>query len=250
MELPPAPRVLRTRWIALFGSVALVVAGFIGPAGTAAATTPTLTITASSSVILWGGIVGLTVHLGVPSGSTDSVANRTIHVQVSRFSSAATFGTISPGGDLVTDASGNATIASYRPATNDWFRAVFDGADNLTAATSAATRVVVRQLALIRPDNAGNVKTIRKGTTIEFKTTVRPSRAELPPADVTWQIWRLVDNHWGLFLTRVSNAGDNGVASLIVEFNTGNWRIRSQARPTHFNANSVWTPFVEYKVIK
>jgi hypothetical protein len=209
---------------------------------------PTLTITASKPTILWGEGVDLTVKLTAPAGSTVSVAGRTIHFQVNRVPTDIDFGTINPGGDVLTDSTGTAIIPSYTPATNLWYRAVFDGATDLGPVTSATTRVVVRQLAAIRPDNGGVLKTIAKGTSIEFRTIVRPTRDDVPRTHVKWQLWRLVDNRWTLFQALQSDPDVSGNAFLTVGFNTGSWRIRSQAMPTQLNANSVWTPYVQYLV--
>jgi len=125
---------------------------------------------------------------------------------------------------------------------------VFDGSTDLGPIVSAETRVVVRQLALIKPDNAGLVKTIAKGTSVEFRTVARQSRDDIPRTHVKWEIWRLVNNRWILFLTQTSDPDVSGTAFFTIQFNTGSWRIRSQAMPTQLNANSVWTPFVQYLV--
>jgi len=188
------------------------------------------------------------VHLEAPGGSQVSVANRTIHVQVAREHTPDAFTTIAPGGDVVTDASGNATIAGYTPATNLWYRAVLDASADVGAATSADTRVTVRQLALITPDGGGTVKAITKGTTVEFRTKVRPARDDVPRTHVTWQIWRVVNNRWTLFSTQLSDPDVAGNAYLTITFNTGRWFVRSQAMPTQLNANSVWTPGQYYDV--
>jgi hypothetical protein len=209
---------------------------------------PTLTITASMPTILWGEGVDLTVKLTAPAGSTASVAGRTIHVQVARVHAAGAFTTINPGGDILTDSTGTAIIPNYTPATNLWYQAVFDGSPELGPVTSADTRVVVRQLAALRPDNGGAVKTIAKGTSIEFRTIVRPTRDDVPRTHVKWEVWRLVNNRWTLFLAQQSDPDVSGNAFLTVGFNTGSWRIRSQAMPTQLNANSTWTPFVQYLV--
>jgi hypothetical protein len=209
---------------------------------------PTLTISASRPTILWGEGIDLTVKLTAPAGSTASVAGRTIHVQVARIHAAGAFTTINPGGDILTDSTGTAIIPGYTPATNLWYQAVFDGSTDLGPATSADTRVVVRQLAAIRPDNSGAVKTISKGTSIEFRTVVRPTRDDVPRTHVKWEVWRLVNNRWTRFLATQSDPDVAGNAFLTVGFNTGSWRIRSQAMPTQLNANSVWTPYVQYLV--
>jgi hypothetical protein len=210
--------------------------------------TPTLTITASKTAILWGDGIDLSIHLAAPSGAATSVAGVPLHVQVARVNAAGAFSTIDPGGDVTTDANGNATISNYTPATNLWYQVVFDGSTSLGPVISPETRVVVRQLAAIRPTNNGVVKTIAKNTDILFRTTVRPSRDDVPRTHVTWQIWRLVNNRWTLFSTQKSDPDESGNAYFGVTFNTGGWRIRSQADPTQLNANSVWTPFETFTV--
>ena len=250
VDLQPRHRARRTRLAALCGVAALIAMVLAGPSATVAAepAAPTLTITASHSTILWGEGVDLTVHLDAPSGSAVSVANRTIRVQVAKVHTVDGFTTIAPGGDVVTDSSGNAAIAGYTPATNLWYRAVLDASADLGAATSADTRVTVRQLALITPDNGGTVKTITKGTTVEFRTKVRPARDDVPRTHVKWQIWRVVNNRWTPFLTQLSDTDVAGLAFLSITFNTGRWFVRSQAMPTQLNANSVWTPGQYYDV--
>ena len=250
MHQQPRQPARRTARAALFGVAALVATLLGGPPAAAAAdaVAPTLAITASRATILWGEAVDIAVHLEAPGGSQVSVANRTIHVQVARVHTADAFTTIAPGGDIVTDASGNATIPGYTPATNLWYRAVLDASSDLAAATSADTRVTVRQLALITPDNGGLVKAITKGAVVEFRTKVRPARDDVPRTHVTWQIWRIVNNRWTLFSTPLSDPDVAGNAYLTITFNTGRWFVRSQAMPTQLNANSVWTPGQYYDV--
>jgi len=250
VHLQPRQPARRTARAALFGVAALVAALLAGPSAAAAAdpVAPALTITASRATILWGEGVDITVHLEAPGGSQASVANQTIHVQVARVHTADAFTTIAPGGDIVTDTSGNATIPGYTPATNLWYRAVLDASADLEAATSDDTRVTVRQVALITPDNSGKVRAITKGTTVEFRTKVRPARDDVPRTHVTWQIWRVVNDRWTPYVTQLSDPDVAGNAYLIITFNTGRWFVRSQAMPTQLNANSVWTPGQYYDV--
>ena len=127
-----------------------------------------ITITPSSSVITWGGTVILNVHF------VNNGAAKTFALQGAR--DGVTFNTIAT---LTTDAAGNASFG-YRPANNLYYRAVFGGTPDLSAGTSPVTRVVVRQIALLRPDNKGRVKSVSLGTSVTFTTTVRPARPELP----------------------------------------------------------------------
>ena len=46
----------------------------------------------------------------------------------------------------------------YRPSDNRYYRATFAGAPDLPPTTSPITRIVVRQISLLRPTNGGKVK--------------------------------------------------------------------------------------------
>jgi hypothetical protein len=234
----------------LAGALALV--GILGglliqPATVLAAgdPAPTLTISPSATAILWGAAVDFSVQLTAPAGSTASVANRTIRIETATVNAAGAFASI---GTVTTDSSGHGTLPGYTPPTNRWYQAVLDGSTDLAGVTSAETRVTVRQLAEIRPNNGGAVKTVAEGTQVRFVTVVRPSRDDIPRTHVKWQIWRLVNGRWTLFLTQLSDPDVSGRAYLIVGFNTGSWYVRSQAQPTQLNANSLWTPNVRYDV--
>jgi hypothetical protein len=206
--------------------------------------TPTIDISASAKTILRGDGVTLSVHVGVVAGG-GPVSGRIVHIQTTTVPQAAdSWNTIA---DVTTDASGDGS-ALYTPPTNRYYRALFAGAPDLGPATSSMVRVTVRQLAAIRPDSAGATKTVGKGATIQFRTTVRPSRDDIPRTHVIWQIWRLVSGRWTLFLSEQSDPDVSGTAFLSITFNTGSWYVRSQAMPTSLNANSVWTPKQRYDV--
>src|SRR5947209_19953402 len=102
--------------------------------------------------------------------------------------------------DLTTDSAGNVSYA-YRPATNLYYQAVFAGTFDLTAGNSNLARVVVRQIAILRPTSHGAIRFVARGTSVTFVTTVRPSRPELPPAKVTFRIYHNVSGVW-LLLTK------------------------------------------------
>jgi GH25 family lysozyme M1 (1,4-beta-N-acetylmuramidase) len=207
--------------------------GVLDPMGQA----PTLTLTPSATVITWGETVALKASFG-PIG-----ANRTFNLQ------AASDGlTWLPIATLTTDANGDASLP-YRPATNLFYRGVFDGAPDLTAVTSNQARVVVRQIALLRPTSNATTKVVSRGRTVTFSTTVRPSRSDLPPAKVSLAIYRRVSSGWALFTTRSVYVNAAGVASYTWTFATrGEWYVRSIANPTIFNANSAWSPIERYSV--
>ena len=115
----------------------LLTSGVIQQAG------PTLNVTPSSSVITWGDTVVLKASFGTLG------AGRSFDLQAS--ADGVTWQTIAT---VTTDAEGNASF-SYRPATNLFYRGVFAGAPDLAAVTSPTARVVVRQIALLRPTANG-----------------------------------------------------------------------------------------------
>ena len=199
-----------------------------------------LSVTASSNVITWGSGVTLSVDLAPPGTSG---AGRTVALIASR--DGITWSTIA---SLTTDPTGNASF-SYRPATNLWYRAVFAGASDVPAGTSAPVRVVVRQIALLRPTNSGSVRKVPRGTTITFTTTVRPARPELSPARVRLVVYHYVSGRWVLIAQRDRSIDADGRASWSWSFSSpGAWYVRSIADPTPYNANSVWSPVERYDI--
>jgi GH25 family lysozyme M1 (1,4-beta-N-acetylmuramidase) len=202
------------------------------PAGsielTSSAPTP---VGAQSPVVNWGESLELNVAFG------GGGANRTFQLEASRDHLAWT-----ALATLTTDASGNATFA-YRPVTNLYYRVAFLGALDLPAATSNEVRTVVRQTSALRPTSAGSIKTIRRGTAITFTTTVRPARAELVPATVSFYLYRRVSGSWQLVSRREVVIDAAGLARTRFTFaSTGQWYVRSQANSTPVNANSVMSP--------
>lgn len=203
-----------------------------GPIPTAA-----LTITPSATVITWGETVVIKASFGVEG------AGRTFSLQGARDGV-----TWQPITTLTTDADGNASF-SYRPANNLFYRGVFDATTEAPGVTSNTARVVVRQIALLRPTSNGATKVVSRGRKVTFTTTVRPSRVDLPPAKVTLGIYRRVSSGWALFTTRDAYVNSSGVASYTWTFATrGEWYVRSMANPTTFNANSEWSPIERYSV--
>ena len=207
---------------------------------TAVTTPAVITVAASAPTITWASTVVISVHFGANG------ANRTFRLEGARDpNSQANFALIA---NLMTNAAGDATFA-YHPPTNLFYRAVFAGAPDLGAATSPLTRVVVRQIAVLRPTSNGAVRTVSKGTAVLFTTTVRPSRPELTPAVVAYTVFQLQNGAWMLVLTRNVTATAAGLAQLSVTFSSsGSFYVRSQANPTPYNANSVNSPLQRYDV--
>ncbi len=199
-----------------------------------------LTISNSASVITWASQFTISVRID------QSGASRAVQVQGSR--DGANWTAIV---SLNTDASGNASYV-YAPVTNLYYRAVFAGAPDLGALTSTTTRTVVRQISILRPINRGStlVQPVALGTTIKFTDTVRPARPELPPATVRFVFYRLAtDGVWRLHEQRDLVINSLGQASTTWTFpTTGQWYIRAQARPTPYNANSVWGAIQRFSV--
>lgn len=196
-----------------------------------------LTLTPSATTITWSGTVILTVRLST------AYAGRQVALLGTR--DGVNFAPIA----TVTTGSGGTASFSYRPATNLYYRATFAGAPDLAAATSNTARVVVRQIALLRPTNSGAIKSIARGTALTFTTTVRPSRPGLLPASVTYWVYRNVNGVWVQYFTRNVVAASTGVASFTWTFaSSGLWYVRSMANATPYNANSVKSPTEQYKV--
>jgi len=214
--------------------------GFTGtsPNITVTASPASITLTPSASVITWAKPVVLTVHFGT-LGSL-----RPFTIQVSR--DLVTWSTVPAA--LTTDSNGNATY-SYRPATNLYYRVSFAGAADLSAAFSNVPRVVVRQIALLRPTSSGAVRTVSRNTSVTFTTTVRPVRADLAPAKVTFVFYRLLNGRWTFLTKRDVYINSLGLAKYTWKFSwSGSWYVRSIVNPTIANANSVWSPVERYNV--
>ena len=196
-----------------------------------------ITITPSSRVITWAQTVVLSIHFGI-NGAGKSAQ---LQVAIDGVSWA-------PVINLTTDSNGNFTF-DYRPATNLYYRVLFAGTPDLQAGLSNTTRVVVRQIALLRPTLSGSVRSISRGTTINFTTTVRPNRpGQLPPGNVRFVLFRLVGSHWTLSQTVRVTADSAGLARWSWTAAAGTWYVRTIADPNHFNANSVWSPVERYDV--
>jgi hypothetical protein len=203
---------------------------------------PTITLAAAPPTVTWGTSIAFTLTMAPPAGGAP-VAGRAVHVERS-----ADGVDWIPDRDVTTDASGNATWTE-RPATNGWYRATFAGSPDLGPATSGVPRVLVRQLAVLRPGNGGAVRAVARGTAVSFVATVRPNRPELAPARVQFDVYGLKGTVWTLSRTATVTVDSTGRATLRQVFASfGRWRVRAIALPTPANANSVWSPPEEYLV--
>jgi hypothetical protein len=196
-----------------------------------------IAVTPSTRVIVWAKTVVLTTHFGV-NGAGKTFALQASTDQANWYQIAM----------LTTNSVGDASFP-YTPATNLWYRAVFAGTPDLAAATSTPVRVVVRQIALLRPTNGGRVVTIARGTTMTWRVTVRPNRPELPHAKVGWEFYIYRGGRWAYLTTRYAFTDNLGIATLSYRFESaGQWYVRAQAYPLPLNANSGWSPVNRYSV--
>ena len=196
-----------------------------------------ITVTPSSRVIVWAKPVVLTTHFGI-NGANKPFQLQASTDQVNWYQIAL----------LTTNASGSVSFP-YTPATNLWYRAVFAGTPDLAAGNSTPVRVVVRQIALLRPTNAGRVVTIAAGTTLTWRVTVRPNRPELPHAKVGWEFYIYRGGRWVYLTTRYAFTDNLGIATYSYRFGSaGQWYVRAQAFPLPLNANSGWSPVNRYSV--
>ncbi len=202
----------------------------------ASAMVPGLSLAPSSTVITWGTGVTLGVRLDIPSGGPPP-DSRPIELQTS--ADAVSWSTAAA---LTADASGAASLV-YRPPTNLWYRAVLPAGTDLAAAVSAPVRVVVRQLALLRPAWGTTTRVLGRGSAVTFTVTMRPSRPELPAPVAAFRIYALVSGRWVLAVQRTVRANASGIAALEWRFATpGRWYVRASAVPSPLNANSAWSP--------
>ena len=196
-----------------------------------------ITVTPSARVIVWAQPVTLTTHFGI-NGAGKTFALQASTDQVNWYQIAM----------LTTNSVGDAAFP-YTPATNLWYRAVFAGTPDLAAANSTPVRVVVRQISLLRPTNAGRVVTIAAGTTLTWRVTVRPNRPELPHAKVGWEFYIYRGGRWVYLTTRYAFTDNLGIATYSYRFGSaGQWYVRAQAFPLPLNANSGWSPVNRYSV--
>ncbi len=207
-----------------------------------AASTPAaaLGLAAAAPTITWGSGAALSMRLSDPLGGSPALDGRRVDLQSSvdgiAWSSIA----------ALTTAAGGTASAIYRPSTNLWYRAVLAPSPDLAPAESAPVRIVVRQIALLRPPPSTRV--VSRGVAVTFSTTVRPLRPELPTPAVAYRVYRFVSGQWRL-VAQATVTARGGVASFTWRFPaTGSWYVRSEAVPTSLNANSVWSTVDQFVV--
>ena len=149
--------------------------------------------------------------------------------------------------NLATNAAGSASF-TYAPTRTGYVRARFAGAADLGAATSAVYIVGVRQTVTLSPHHAG-ARTIARGTSIAFRTTVRPLRLDLAPSMVTFRFYQKVSGAWVLRYERPVATDTSGVARTTFRFGVGgSWYVRAHAPRTPYNSISRFTQREYYLV--
>jgi len=222
--------------------VEIVGSGPVGPSPSPVTPTPpSLTLRAADSIITWGQDVRLTAGLAPPG--TEGAGGRTVHLQRSidrvAWITAA---------DLTTDATGAATLVE-RPATNVYYRLAFDGATDLSEATSPVVRVLVRRLAHLQPGAIPTARRVARGTTITFSTVVRPARTADESGPVEFRLLRLVGGSWIVNRSWTVMPKAAGVARLRVTLpSPGTWTVRVVALRTPTNAIGTWSVGPRYEV--
>jgi hypothetical protein len=197
-----------------------------------------LTLAASPSTITRGAAAALTARFAPTPGA----AGRSLEVERSidglRWSST---------GSRATDAAGT-LLVSVGPTVTGWYRVRFAGDVDLPAATSYPVRVIVR-LAIVLTASVRPPRTIARGTTVTFTSTVRPADAGLPQASVAYVVYRRVGTAWVIYRRFSVTADASGRARLAWRFSVaGSWYVRSSARATSSNATSAWSASARYEV--
>ncbi|MFZ5854869.1 MAG: GH25 family lysozyme [Chloroflexota bacterium] len=197
-----------------------------------------LRVTPSATVVAWGQQVSLAIQVE-PAGANRVVTLQALPAGGSDWTDLAT---------LTTDPSGQATY-SVTPAVNTQFRATYAGGPDLSAGTSPPVRIIVRQLAILRPTSNGALRTVLSGTKVTFTATVRPISPTGIRPKVSFAFWRSVGGRWQYVTKRDVYADGTGRASWTWTFSSrGQWYVRAIANPTPTNANSAWSPLERYSV--
>jgi hypothetical protein len=189
----------------------------------------TITLVRSAGMVRYGEYAGFTIQFGTGGG------NRTFFLEHS--SAVAAWHTIAT---LTTSSAGYAT-SSFRPYVTGYYRVRFAGATDLSAANSNVVLVGVRQIVNLYPHHAGT-QTIARGTSITFRSSVRPLRPDLVPSTVTFRFYQSVGGTWLLRYTRNVAVNSAAVASTTFRFGAaGQWYVRAFAPRTPYAAISVLT---------
>lgn len=207
---------------------------FVGTSSniTTTANPATLTLTRSHGMITYGESVTFSVQLGATGPSR---ADRSIILEYT--SVGVPWATIAT---LTTNSSGFASF-NYSPTRTGYVRARFVGTTDLGAATSLVYIVGVRQTVALNPHHAGTTA-IARGTSITFRTTVRPRRADLAATSVTFRFYRKVSGSWVLQIERHILTDSAGVARTTFRFgSSGGWYVRAYAPRTPYNSISRFT---------
>jgi len=142
--------------------------------------------------------------------------------------------------NLTTNTSGSASF-TYTPTRTGYVRARFVGATDLGAATSTVYIVGVRQTVTLSPHHAATTS-IARGTSIAFRTTVRPLRLDLAASMVTFRFYQKVSGAWVLKNGRHVATDTSGVARTTFRFGSGgDWYVRAYAPRTPYNSISRFT---------
>lgn len=234
------------------GAVIVATADLLAPARTAPFTiapaapvdvvpTPRLMLAAVSTVTSRGTEVRLAVDLAPPGN--EPAARRTVHLQRSLDGVGWTSVV-----DLATDAMGRADVLD-RPTVNASYRAVFDGAADLSPVTSPAVNVSVARVALLRPDNRGTLRRVSRGTAVTFAVSVRPIQPPAARGRVEYRLMQLVGHAWVLMRSWTVAPDAAGWARSRLTFSSrGTFSVRARALATATNTGSAWSPGQRYEV--
>lgn len=143
-------------------------------------------------------------------------------------------------GSAVFDSAGAASL-TFRPQTNLFLRSTVAGL------SSPTVRGFVRQVAILRPTSSVGTTIVGRGTTVVFKTTIRPQAGV--PGVARYRIYRWTGSAWALFSQGRRYTDAAGVARLVWRFTSpGKWYVRVMADPTIYNASGVWSQVERYDV--
>lgn len=214
------------------------VSGLVGVLAltTSQGTTPSITVSATSSLLTFPKSTTLTVTIA-PNG-----ANRALRLEQSFDGRSWTMANVA-----TTDQNGTLKYP-LQPRFNRFYRFVFVGGDGLAAGASNAVKVAVRFNVTMSPVHTATT-VIRRGSSVRFTATAKPVVSYFQRPSIEFRLYHRSSTGWRLAKSKFVITDASGKASWKPTFAVrGEWYVRARAHPTYANTFSVLTPIARYSV--